>query len=715
MKLRTKTFGIISIVSLVLAIIIYFVSYYYFLALAVENENQEVSSKLNIVEELIKLKINDIDRVNFDWSAWNDTYEFVNNKNQNYKNSNLTDETFENLKMNFLAIIDKNNNLIVSKYYYDGKEQIKNNGHKLENALEGYDYFTNLSDTDNKQGLTKLFGKPILLTSRKILNSMLEGPSRGVFLLGRFLDEAFAEDISKIVNKKLEYKLVEKNEDIYKTYRNDIDNKVFIKELDNNEILVWLMMKNYQNKEILRIQTSFQRTNIANQKKIISHFLYALIVISILMAICSIILLKKLVLDKISKLKLEVKNIASINNPNHRLPVEGDDEISVLSSSINEMLSDLEESKMLNEIANQKINLQITALEVVPVGIVITDIKGTIVWNNESFNKLTGYSKEETFGNKVNILKSKLHEQSFYDNLWETIHNGNIWVGELINQKKDGSFYNVEMTVLPVVDENKIVKNFVAIQKDITNRIAYEKVILKAKDEAEKTSKLKSEFLAQMSHEIRTPLNSILTTLSLARSEDELESKSIGTESFTVIENSARRLVRTIDLLIDMSVIQSGSYKEKYEDINLTNEILQPIYNEYKSIAETKDLNFKLTLNIEEELIVKTDFYLLTQMISHLVDNAVKYTEKGLVEIKVDKINSRLNIEVIDTGIGMSETFMSKLFTPFTQEHQGYSRTYEGNGLSLSLVKKYSDILGAKLKVVSKKDVGSSFVISLEI
>jgi len=257
------------------------------------------------------------------------------------------------------------------------------------------------------------------------------------------------------------------------------------------------------------------------------------------------------------------------------------------------------------------------------------------------------------------------------------------------------------------------------LEERIQERIKYESKLLKsekelrlAKDAAEKADRLKSEFLAQMSHEIRTPLNSILSYTSLLR--EDVYDKIDGSlkDGFSIIENSSHRLIRTIDSILNMSQLQTGSFELNVKSLNVCN-ILSDLYTEFKCLAEKKNLKLNLILD-PDECIINVDQYTITQMVANLIDNAIKYTQKGKIDIKLTKNSKPLTIiEVADTGIGMSEEFQKKIFDPFTQEEQGYTRKYDGAGLGLALVMKYAKLNNAKLTFSSKKNVGTTFKIEL--
>ncbi|MGD8780858.1 MAG: ATP-binding protein [Ignavibacteria bacterium] len=245
-----------------------------------------------------------------------------------------------------------------------------------------------------------------------------------------------------------------------------------------------------------------------------------------------------------------------------------------------------------------------------------------------------------------------------------------------------------------------------AIQRERTN-----KELILAKEEAVKADKLKSDFLAQVSHEIRTPLNSILSHSSLLQMEfeDRLTKELKGT--FDNIYSGGRRIIRTIDLILNMNEIQSGMYEYNPKEFNLYDEVLMPIYKEHYCIAKEKKINLEI-INEANNPIVFADFYSIDQIFNNLVNNAIKFTNEGDVKINIHNECEQLNVTVKDTGIGISEEYMGKIFNPFSQEYNGYTRKYEGNGLGLALVKQYCDLNSIAIKLESQKGLGSTFTVS---
>lgn len=234
-----------------------------------------------------------------------------------------------------------------------------------------------------------------------------------------------------------------------------------------------------------------------------------------------------------------------------------------------------------------------------------------------------------------------------------------------------------------------------------------------AKEKAEESNKLKSEFLAQMSHEIRSPINTILNFTSLLESDFIKKNNDEVQESFKVIRSAGSRITRSIDLILNMSEIQTGTYDYRPKNIDLINDVLKKLKNEFIKLAESKGIKMSFSFSTDYAYTF-ADEYSITQIFTNLIDNAIKYTKEGSINVNLFSDDSKIIVEVKDTGVGISKEYLPGLFEPFSQETQGYTRNFDGNGLGLALVKKYCDINNASIKVESEKGVGSTFRIILK-
>jgi PAS domain S-box-containing protein len=347
-----------------------------------------------------------------------------------------------------------------------------------------------------------------------------------------------------------------------------------------------------------------------------------------------------------------------------------------------------------------------------PASIVITDPEGKIEYVNKSFEETTGYSLSEVIGRSPKILKSGYTKKEEYKILWDTIISGKTWHGEFFNKKKNGELFWEDAFISSVKDNVGNIINYLSVQQDITGKKKMTEELISAKNQAERSDRLKTEFLAQMSHEIRTPMN---VTINCANVIKELLYDKIDDQAqryFEGIELAGNRLVRTVDLILNVSEMQVGAYSPDFENVNLMKDILNNLRTEFEGYANQKGIEFivQSSLSIPD---IYCDLYSVNQIFVNLIDNAIKYTKKGKVEIMVERdIKEHVKVIVSDTGIGMSEEFLMRMFEPFMQEESGYSRRYEGNGLGLALVKKYCDLNEAAIDVESEKGKGSKFIVT---
>lgn len=343
--------------------------------------------------------------------------------------------------------------------------------------------------------------------------------------------------------------------------------------------------------------------------------------------------------------------------------------------------------------------------------IYLTTRSGQFIDINSAGLKLTGYTKEELLTLNASSLYVDIADRFRFKRILEKEQYVKDFEFRL--KKKNGEIRDCILSSSVSKNDFGEVKGFQGIIRDITEKKKAEREIIFAKEEAEKADRIKTEFLAQMSHEIRTPINTILSFSSLISDELHEIISPQSQEYFSILDRAGIRIIRTIDLILNMSELQSGSYKYVLSDIDLA-AILYDLYAEYKSHASDKKLDLKLNISDDQNLLVKGDEYSITQIISNLIDNAIKYTESGSISINATDENDYTRLEVEDTGIGISEKYIPYLFDAFSQEEQGYTRKFEGSGLGLALVKKYCDINKARITVDSQKGLGAKFIIHFD-
>jgi signal transduction histidine kinase len=274
--------------------------------------------------------------------------------------------------------------------------------------------------------------------------------------------------------------------------------------------------------------------------------------------------------------------------------------------------------------------------------------------------------------------------------------------------------YKSDLEYLVKVRTNELNKLNENLRMDIIKRKEVEKELKETVQKVEKSEKIKSDFLAQVSHEIRTPINTILSFSSLIKDELAQYADEELKYSFSGIQSAGRRLIRTIDLILNMADVQAGTHDYIPKEIDICGDIIKNLATEYKAQIKEKKLKLEIIEKTENTKIV-ADSYTVNQIFANLIDNAIKYTAEGTIKIVCDRNkDNEMIVSVIDTGLGISRDYFPKLFEEFSQEDMGYTRKYEGNGLGLALVKKYCELNKAEISVKSEKGKGSNFTVKFK-
>lgn len=348
------------------------------------------------------------------------------------------------------------------------------------------------------------------------------------------------------------------------------------------------------------------------------------------------------------------------------------------------------------------------------------DVYYRLNYNNKQYEyihsnieKLTGYLPNELDFDDITIKIERGGETVDLDNMELLRKKGApTFSADYFIKMKNGDKKWISDISFPYFDNHGNEVGSFGLLSDITARKEMEKELLVAKEKAEKADKMKSIFLAQMSHEIRTPINALVSMSSLLRFDFEESADQDQLMSFDIIDRAGSRIIRTVDLLLNLSEIQAGTYETNPIQFDVFSDVLSILIAENRKKAEKKKL--KLNLNsdsVDTEIVA--DLKTVSQIFIQLIDNAIKYTLEGDVIIKTHRNEkNQLVVEVKDTGVGIDTEYLPNLFSPFSQEEMGYTRKFEGNGIGLTLVKKYCEINNANLEVKSEKGVGSSFLVT---
>jgi PAS domain S-box-containing protein len=351
-----------------------------------------------------------------------------------------------------------------------------------------------------------------------------------------------------------------------------------------------------------------------------------------------------------------------------------------------------------------------TLAEVSPVGIFRTTPLGDTTYVNPKWSELSGLSFEEASGNN---WQNAVHPDDM-----EKVIKG--WESNILSKKpstaeyrfihKDGKVVWVFGNAVPEWINDQI-NGYIGTITDISTIKQYEIELLKAKDQAEESDRLKTAFLHNISHEVRTPMNAIVGFSDLIIDPDL--TPEIRNEFIQTIVRSSNQLLSIITQIVSMATIEAGQEKIYEKEISL-NSLFNMVLDQFRSEAVRKNISLKYNTALpENEDKIKTDETKLIQIISNLLGNALKFTKKGSIEFGYVVKDKYLEFYFKDTGIGIPKDLHENIFERFRQVETTLAREYEGSGLGLSISKAYVELLGGKIWLTSRLGEGSVFYFTI--
>lgn len=369
-----------------------------------------------------------------------------------------------------------------------------------------------------------------------------------------------------------------------------------------------------------------------------------------------------------------------------------------------------------------------SAIEQSTQQILIIDSDAKIEYANAAFLKTYGYTSEQIIGQHPKLFIVEEDSADSFADMWRSLSQNEVWTGELINQRQDGSRLITAAIVNPLCGEDGRIREYVWVQTDITqqrqlnaeldqHRYRMEEMVMsrtraleRASELAEAANKAKSAFIANMSHEIRTPMNGVLGMAYLALNSTNDPKMRAYLEK---IQISGQHLLHIVDDILDFSKIEAGKLVLESVDFSLDG-----LLTELKTLLSGKvagrDLVLRFDIDTAVPKQVRGDPYRLKQILLNYTNNAIKFTERGEINLFVRLLNGTANgwllrFEVEDTGIGMSKAQQTKLFKSFEQVDSTMTRKYGGTGLGLAICKELAGLMGGEVGALSAPDLGSTF------
>ena len=403
--------------------------------------------------------------------------------------------------------------------------------------------------------------------------------------------------------------------------------------------------------------------------------------------------------------------------------IKDDDDIAgavCIASDIREMKKSAEELNTLH-----------TAVEQSPSSVAIIGKDGRITYSNPKFSEVTGYSHEELTGKNLDMLRSGAYGDQFFEELWKTVNSGMEWHGIIQNKDKNSRLFWASESLSPIKDANGAIVSYIAIFEDITEQMDAQQKIKESYEKLKELDVMKSSFTSMVSHELRTPITSIQGFLAFLLAGVAGKITPQQKEYLEIIKNNSDRLLRLINDLLDTAKMESGTFtiSKKYVDINA---LVSACTKDLRSLLIKKSMEISIN-GMDEKIYIKADEYRLSQSLINLLNNAIKFSpSNSTITITLKEVQDApelmpahafrgqlgegpyVFISVSDQGAGIDPDKLRKVFERYYQAENINTRTAQGTGLGLNIVKNIIELHGGAVWAESGgRGAGATFVMLL--
>ena len=362
---------------------------------------------------------------------------------------------------------------------------------------------------------------------------------------------------------------------------------------------------------------------------------------------------------------------------------------------------------MLQKVASDEAKVLVEAVAQNPESITITDLNGRIIYANLRAMDISGLNEKKVIGSLPAILDTDHNSTEQVQQIWDTLEQRKQWEGEFQNKNAKGEPFWEFALIAPMKNHQDNVTNYIYVQEGLTERKKAEAELIVARRRAEESDKLKTAFLSNMSHEIRTPMNAIIGFAEMLAADNY--SLQDHDEFIKLILENGYTLINTIDEIIDIAQIEAGQFRIEAAKCS-ANKILYDNFYNLKTLQQKYDKeNLKLIAHQHrnnENVFFLSDAHRINQIISNLIENALKYTFEGFIELGYQLLREEgteyICFYVKDSGTGIDGERIETIFDRFRQANENYMSTKSSNGLGLAISRNVAQLMGGDLRVESK-------------
>jgi PAS domain S-box-containing protein len=677
-------------------------------------EHKNVVEDLDGLESIIVAEFDSLKATCTDWAVWDDTYEFAGGNYENYSEENLNGPEFY-LHLNLFAFINQE-----GSYLYKNFTDLESNEYvPVPPEIISYiDRRVDMIDKDPEdmdyRGVITSSRGPLLFVCSPILRTDRSGPKDGMVVMGKLLTGDLLESIKN--RSMMEITVVQHgsgNPDLDEVpipNGSNIHTHKTIREKDLSTLVIeYTIFDPYGESRIVLLVEKDRSVYKEGMKTTLTLGL-AMFLPLIIILLVFIILVDKFFVKRVLEMGGQVRDLSADPDSRERIRVNGRDEISDLVEKINGLLESKERAYAIVDESDKRYYQMFNNS---PGMFINLALDGTVLDANDSVLKALDRTRESIVGMGFELFLIEPESNELLKMIDQSMEEG-------IKMRVDGKLRKLNGPPIEVIIS--LVSTKVAgrtiihmMMEDISARKQTEIELENAHKEALAASQIKSDFISNVSHEIRTPLNGLLGMIDLlGRTELDFPQR----KYLEKAKSSGRTMVSIVNDILDMSKIEIGKMTLEENGYDLRNAV-ENVCGVMEIMAQEKGLvlTHQFANDVPERAI--GDELRVTQVLNNLLSNAIKFTGSGSVGLNVSTLfdtgSPKILFSVNDTGIGMSEETISKLFQKFTQADTSTSRKYGGTGLGLAISKELAERMGGRIWAESQPGKGSTFRFTVEM
>lgn len=488
MNLRTKVFSLIGVILVSFFLLVGFASRYVVMKDFSDLERREMMTNLDRVSETFKNKRGEISVKLSDWSQWDDTYSYVEDRNENFIQSNLQNSTLGLLHLNFIVLLGNDRSILVKKYVENGEEKefpVSLEEHLITGLRTG-----RIDPYEAYEGIVRLPEGIVLYAVQPVRSSDGLSPARGNIVFGYFFDANVVAQLATLTHLDISFAPYDHGgiDDGFSLARENLslDQPNFVGTPLNLETIPgYTLVSDTEKRPVFILRAEMNRDTYQKGQENLMLFFGVIVLSGVFFSVIILYVLRYFVLNKLSLLNKEINRIRQSGDTKSRIIFSGKDEFFQLAEAMNLMLQALSENEVILEQKTGELEKFQQAVDASFDHMVITDADGVILHANHAAEVLTGYTKKEMLGLRPSLWGRQM-PKAFYETLWQTIKTEKQgYAGELTNKRKDGTSYLASIRVSPILDDAGEVKFFVGIERDITEDRRSQMRIIRHADELE--------------------------------------------------------------------------------------------------------------------------------------------------------------------------------------------------------------------------------------